>query len=147
MVFEWWHWAVLGIGLVIAELVLPSFVVIWFGVAALLVAALVWVSPTLSPVVQILVLILTSTALIALWFRVFKPGAHKTRLGQADSGLIGQSGLLIEDVASFKRGKVRFQRPFLGSDVWECISDEEIKSGTRVRVMNVEGSLLKIGRE
>ena len=37
MSFEWWHWIVLGIGLVIAELAVPAFFVIWFGLGALLV--------------------------------------------------------------------------------------------------------------
>ena len=37
MDFEWWHWIVLGIALVIAELAVPAFFVIWFGLGALLV--------------------------------------------------------------------------------------------------------------
>ncbi|MDP3031641.1 MAG: hypothetical protein Q8N33_06155 [Rhodocyclaceae bacterium] len=41
---------------------------------------------------------------------------------------------------------MRFQKPILGTDVWECIADEAIKSGERVRVLDVEGSFLKVGR-
>ncbi|RYZ92270.1 MAG: NfeD family protein, partial [Moraxellaceae bacterium] len=31
---EPWHWVVLGIGLILFELMLPSFTALWFGVAA-----------------------------------------------------------------------------------------------------------------
>ena len=33
----WWHWLVFGLLLVVAELAIPSFFIIWFGVAAILV--------------------------------------------------------------------------------------------------------------
>ena len=33
MELAWWHWAVGGIVLIVAELVVPSFVLIWFGLA------------------------------------------------------------------------------------------------------------------
>jgi signal peptidase I len=38
---EWWHWAVSGIVLILAELVVPAFVLVWFGLGALLVALVV----------------------------------------------------------------------------------------------------------
>ena len=42
MQLEWWAWIVGGIGLIVAELAIPSFFVIWFGLGywlAMLVAA------------------------------------------------------------------------------------------------------------
>lgn len=146
MALEWWHWAVLGFVLIIAELAVPSFVLIWFGLGALVVAGVVWVAPGVGLVAQILTLIVVSSSLIALWFRVVKPSMHKTRLGMADADITGQVGLLVEEVAPYKRGKVRFQRPLLGADVWECIADEPIEVGVRVKVLSVEGSFVKIGR-
>ena len=138
MVLEWWHWAVVGVVLILAELALPAFVLLWFGVAAMLVAGLVWLVPGISLIAQVLVLIIASGGLVALWFKVVKPGRHKTRLGMADAGVIGEVGVLIENVAPFKRGRVRFQRPMVGADV---------PSGDRVRVLAVEGSLLSVGRD
>ncbi len=35
MEMEWWQWAVAGIVLVLAELAVPAFVLIWFGLGAL----------------------------------------------------------------------------------------------------------------
>ena len=38
---EWWHWAVAGIVLILAELAVPAFVLVWFGLGALIVALIV----------------------------------------------------------------------------------------------------------
>lgn len=145
MEFEWWHWAVGGIVLIVAELVVPSFVLIWFGVGALFVALLVaLVDPGLTA--ELAIWLAVSLVLVAAWFKVFKPNMHKTKIGMADANVVGEVGMLVRDVAPFEKGQVRFQKPILGADVWECIADEAIRSGERVKVLDVEGSFLKIGR-
>jgi hypothetical protein len=146
MQLEWWHWAVLGIVLILAELAIPAFVLVWFGLGALLVALAVLVLPAASLTFQIGVWTLASLAMVLLWFRIFKPGLHKTRIGMADANVVGEVGMMVKDVAPFRRGQVRFQKPLLGDDLWECVADEAIASGERVRVLAVEGSLLKVGR-
>jgi membrane protein implicated in regulation of membrane protease activity len=143
---EWWHWAVLGIGLIIAELVVPAFFIIWFGFGALLVSILLLIVPSLSLTAQVLAWTLASVAMIVLWFRIFRPGVHKTKIGMSDSHIIGEVGMLIRDVAPFQKGEVRFQKPLVGSEVWECIADEAIASGERVKILSVEGSFLKVGK-
>lgn len=147
MNIEWWHWTVGGIVLILAELVIPSFVVIWFGVAGLLMAGVLLIAPTLSFTTQLALWTVLSLVMVGLWFRVFKPGFHKTRSGTADGEVIGEVGLLVGAVAPFKRGKVRFQRPLLGSDEWVCLAETAIAAGERVRVVAVEGSFLKVVKE
>lgn len=145
MELAWWHWAVGGILLIIAELAVPSFVLIWFGLGALVVALAVAVA-AIGVTAQLALWLVVSLALVAGWFRIFKPSMHKTHIGMADANVIGEVGMLVHDVAPFEKGEVRFQKPILGADVWECIADEAIKSGARVRVVAVEGSFLKVGR-
>ena len=70
MDFEWWHWIVLGIALVIAELAVPAFFVIWFGLGALLVGLVLLVAP-LGATAQIGLWIVASVAMVGLWFRVY----------------------------------------------------------------------------
>lgn len=145
MDLSWWHWAVGGLALIIAELVVPSFVLIWFGVGALAVALLLALTG-IGLTAQLAIWLAVSLALVAAWFKIFRPNTHKTRIGMADAGVVGEIGVLVHDVAPFDKGRVRFQKPVLGDDVWECIADEAIKSGERVRVLAVEGSFLKVGR-
>lgn len=143
---EWWHWAVLGIGLIIAELAIPAFFIIWFGLGALLVSIVLLAMPSLSLTAQLLTWTIASVAMVVVWFRIFKPGMHKTRIGMSDSNILGEVGMLTRDVEPFQKGQVRFQKPLVGSEVWECISDETIKSGERVKVLGIEGSFLKVGK-
>jgi membrane protein implicated in regulation of membrane protease activity len=143
---EWWHWAVAGIVLILAELAVPAFVLIWFGLGALVVTLFVVLMPSASMTAQLALWLVVSVALVALWFRVFRPDSHKTRIGTADANVIGEAGLLAHDVAPFEKGEVRFQKPLLGTDTWPCIADEAIKAGERVKVVSVEGSFLKVAK-
>lgn len=146
MTLEWWMWIVGGIGLVIAELAVPAFFVIWFGLGAVLVGLVLLAFPELSATAQVTLWIIASLAMVALWFKVFKQSFHKTRSGTSDGEVVGEIGLLAAPVAPFQRGKVRFQRPVLGAEEWVCLADEAIAAGERVRVLAVEGSFLKVGK-
>jgi len=149
MEIAWWHWIVLGIGLGLAELAVASFFVIWFGLGAVLVGLVVLLAPGLSFGIQILLWTLASVAMTVLWFRVFRRDAEKTRSGQADE-VLGEIGVLVRAVeplgVSSGRGEVRFQKPVMGSDIWPCLADEAIPAGERVRVLAVDGQLLRVGR-
>ena len=142
---EWWHWVVGGIALILAELVIPSFFVVWFGLGALFVGLLA-LAFELSLTAQLGTWTIASLAMVWLWFRVFKQSFQRTRIGTADGEVIGEIGLLVSAVAPFERGKVRFQRPVLGAEEWVCLSDTAIAAGERVKVIAVEGSFLKIGK-
>lgn len=141
---EWWQWVIAGIVLVLAELAIPTFFIIWFGFGALLVAVVLLLAPGLSLTAQLVLWTLASLAMVLLWFRVFRRSQHKTRVGSADGEVIGETGLLVAAVAPFSRGKVRFQRPVLGAEEWVCLSEAAIAAGERVRVVAVEGSFLKV---
>jgi len=142
---EWWHWIVGGIALVLAELAIPSFFIVWFGLGALL-TGLLTLAFDLTVTAQLATWTLASLAMVGLWFRVFKQSFVKTRVGTADGEVIGEIGLLVSAVAPFERGKVRFQRPVLGSEEWVCLADAAIAAGERVKVVAVEGSFLKVSK-
>ena len=149
MELAWWHWMVLGLGLGLLELVVPAFFVIWFGLGALLVGVALLVVPDMTFSAQILLWTAASVAMTVLWFRVLRKDAGKTRSGQADEAL-GEIGVLVRAVEPLgvesARGEVRFQKPVMGSDVWPCLADEAIAAGERVRVLAVDGQLLKVGK-
>lgn len=143
---EWWVWIVGGVVLMLAELAVASFFVIWFGLGALLVGLLMLLMPDLSTTAQLATWTIASLAMVVLWFRVFKQNQHKTLVGTAEGEVMGEIGLLVGAVAPFARGKVRFQRPILGSEEWVCTADAAIAAGERVKVVAVEGSYLKVSK-
>ena len=143
---EWWHWAVAGIALLLAELAVPVFVLVWFGLGAMLVALATALLPEMGLTVQLALWLGLSVALVVVWFKIFRPNAHKTRVGMSEDYVIGEIGLLTRPVAPFEKGGVRFQKPLLGNEAWDCIADEAIGTGERVKVLAIEGSLLKVGK-
>ncbi len=149
MELVWWHWMILGLGLGLVELVVPAFFVIWFGLGALLVGVALLVAPGTGFTTQILLWTAASVAMTVLWFRVFRGDGGKTRSGQADEAL-GEIGVLVRAVeplgVASARGEVRFQKPIMGSDVWPCLADEAIAAGERVKVLAVDGQILKVGK-
>ena len=144
MTILWWQWIVGGIALIMLELAMPSFFVLWFGLGAIIVGLLLFVAPGFPFTGQILLWVIASVGMTILWFRVFSRIKNKTRIGTASGDVIGEVGLLVVETAPFQRGKVRFQRPILGAEEWPCTSDTEIAIGTRVKLISVEGSFLRI---
>ncbi len=141
--FEWWHWMVLGLCLAMAELAVPAFFIVWFGIGALAVGLVLLAAPDLGVATQLLLWAAFSTGLVLFWFRYLKPKTM-TAVGTSAANVIGEVGLLVSDLCPNSRGQVRFQKPVLGSDNWECYAEENIKAGSRVRIVGVEGSFIKV---
>ncbi|WP_040260126.1 NfeD family protein [Pseudomonas massiliensis] len=144
MDIQWWYWAVGGTVLVLLELLVASFFILWFGIAALLVAALVWTLPGLGLGPQLLAWGAASVLLTLLWFKVLRANVQGGPQWSAADAL-GEVGLLTSEVTPFQRGKVRFQKPLLGAEEWPCVADTRIEAGDRVRVTAVEGNLVRVG--
>ncbi|MCH9814472.1 MAG: NfeD family protein [Epsilonproteobacteria bacterium] len=140
----WWHWIVLGLILVVSEIFAPLFIVLWFGIAAILVG-LIDLGLGTSFVVELGLWILFSVIFLALWFIFFK---EKTvsKSGQSDFTL-GTNGTVIQAIHPSKKGKVRFDAPVLGSSEWFAIADEIINEGETIHIIDVNGQLLKVKKD
>lgn len=141
--FEWWHWVVLGLCLAMSELAIPAFFIIWFGIGAIGVGIALLFVPELPVPAQILLWASMSVVLVAIWFRYLKP-LTVSAVGTSSAHVTGEVGILVADINPDNRGQVRFQKPVLGSDLWECYADTAIKAGERVCIVVVEGSFIKV---
>ncbi|MFT4998461.1 MAG: hypothetical protein ACI8RO_001815, partial [Flavobacteriales bacterium] len=48
-----WHWIVFGVALIVSEVFLVSFFIIWFGLAAVAVGIALYIVPGLDPMWQV----------------------------------------------------------------------------------------------
>ncbi|KZN20496.1 MULTISPECIES: NfeD family protein [Pseudomonas] len=142
MLMEWWVWIVLGFALIVLEMFTATFFVLWFGMAAVLVGLLIWYEPALLIQSQLLVWAALSSLLAVLWFKVFKNRIPDKRWTVEE--VIGEVGMLTAPVAEFQKGKVRFQKPVLGNEEWVCIANADIAAGERVRIVSVEGNIVRV---
>lgn len=145
MQIEWWHWIVAGFCLIGLELIVPSFTIIWFGLGALVVGALCALWPGFSPAGQFALWSFASIGFTLLWFKYLKPKGNRTHAGMSKEGIVGESGIITRGTAdSYGRGIVKFRISILGADEWSCYSSEILHVGDRVRVVDIEGQILKV---
>ena len=137
----WWHWMSFGLILVAAEIVVPSFVIIWFGVAAILIGVADWLfNPSFT--IELFWWIVLSVLFLVLWFKVFKPD-NFTKRGQADEDM-GTVGIVTETVEPFEKGRAKFEVPVLGSSEWVVTAEDRIEKGEKVIAVKALGNMLKV---
>jgi membrane protein implicated in regulation of membrane protease activity len=140
----YWHWLVLGILLIIGEIFIPSFTILWFGLGALVVgvAGLLFKMPF---TVQVLLWTVSSVAFTVLWFRVIKPKVDdRNNDSLARESAVGEAGQVIKLPAGQSNGKLRFSTPVLGQDEWEFNCDTQVKLGDRLHIKEISGSVLVV---
>ncbi len=145
MEIAWWHWIAGGIILILLELAVPAFFLIWFGLGALLVGLIVLALP-ISLAAQLTLWALFSGAMVFLWFRYIK-NPDRTKAGISKEAFIGEVGMIVKEVSEMQKGEIRFQKPILGSETWPVIADERIPAGERARIVDVMGQTLKVSKK
>jgi len=146
-VHSWLIWFLAAVALLIAEMFTSGF---WLACVAVgcAVAGVVGLLPFTGVVAEIVAFAAGSLASLAglrpaLNRRFLPSGAPALRTGV--DALLGRSGYVTERIASGHRhGRVIVE----GED-WRAISldDSEIETGTRVSVIQVEGTTLTVERE
>ncbi len=58
--------------------------------------------------------------------------------------MVGETGLVIRAAEPYAKGVVKFQLPLLGADEWPCMAEESLEVGDRVKVVDVEGHVMKV---
>lgn len=138
-----WHWIVFGTALVISEIFLATFFVLWFGAAAIVVGAVLYFNPALTLTTQILIWTVLSAVLAWGWFKYLKPlSIDKTKAGLSKEMIVGEVGQVMVVPNGERRGQLRFPAPVLGSDEWIFITQDELAVGDRVSVTDVSGNSL-----
>lgn len=139
----YWHWVVLGVLLMLSEIALTTFFILWFGLAAVLMGGLLFLVPDIDFTWQILIWTVLSTVLAFFWFKYLKPlSIDRTKAGLSREAIVGEVGQVISVPREGMRGKLRFPAPILGDDEWMIMSQDTLMEGDRVRVKDVSGNSL-----
>lgn len=137
-------WAALGLVLIGAEFLLPSFMILFFGVGGLITAGLTALVPGLreSLTAQVLVWLGTSTlTLFSLrhWLRGIFHGTVQPALGDEED-FAGKPAVVVEPITPQRPGRVRFQ-----GTTWSARSYEgSFAAGANVQVVKHDNLALVV---
>ncbi|MDD5529354.1 MAG: nodulation protein NfeD [bacterium] len=136
----------LGFALLILELFIPTSGPLTIGgVISMLLGSMMLIKVKTSfwsiSWVSILVVIGSITAFFVFVLSA-AVRAMKKKPVTGKHGLIGQIGKVKEKIVPGKEGKV-----FIVGEWWNATADETIEAGESVKILNVEGLVLKVGKE
>lgn len=140
MDIAFWQWWVLGFGLLLLELFLPTgFALIWIGGAALLVGLLAWLIPALSWGAEMVLFGVLSVACFLVWKKYRSPPADtgEPTLNRRGHSYVGRTFTLTDPILNGV-GKLS-----VDDSQWR-ISGADAPAGTQVRVVDVDSSTLKV---
>lgn len=133
-----WSWVVAGLILLALELVVPGGVLVWLGGAALVTGLLALLVNIFWPL-QFVIFGVLALVSIGLWLKFRGPGVASDRpfLNQRASRFIGQEAVLDEPIRD------GIGRLALDDTVWR-VQGPDLAAGSRVRIIEADGALLKV---
>lgn len=137
-----YFWLALGLGLMALETLVPGAFLIWFGAAALVMAAVVFVAPELHMLAQaalFAVLALAAVYVYRGWFQSREPAADQPLLNQKAAQLVGRV-IVLEAPIVDGFGKVQ-----IGDALW-TVTGSDAPAGARVVIDSTDGLSLRVRR-
>lgn len=139
----YWHWLVFGMVLMMLELIVPSFTILWFGLGGLVVGLTLLILAEIPFTWQVLIWVASSVGFTIIWFKILKPRMKdQTMAGISREAVLGETAMVISKPEGQKRGQLRFAVPVLGSETWEYLCEKQVDVGDRVVVQEVSGNTM-----
>ena len=133
-------WASLAVLLIAAESFVPGAFLLWLGVAAAGVFVLVSLFDDLGVLTQVIAFVLLSFASIAVyraWFRHRGARSEQPLLNRRADQLVGRVVVLHQAIVE-DGGQVRID------DAYWRVQGPALPAGARVRIVAVEGAVLRV---
>ena len=136
----YWNWWVLGVVLMAVEALLPGFFFLWIGVAALVVGLALTVLPDPGWTYQVMLFALLSVGSIVAWRLRLRRHPTQTAdplLNRRGHQYVGRVFTLDAPVVN-GHGKIR-----VDDSTWKVVVKRDYPAGTRLRIVGVDGVMLK----
>lgn len=133
-------WAALALVLMAAEALAPGAFMLWMGFAAVAVFLAVWLVPGIPLLIQVLAFVVMSFVSIQVYRRWFRTAARQSdrpllnRRAQQNIGMVAP----LDQAIAGGRGRIK-----LGDAFWD-VEGPDLPAGTPVRVIAVDGMVLKV---
>ncbi|MCI5779172.1 MAG: NfeD family protein [Lentisphaeria bacterium] len=137
-----WTWIVIGTVMLVAELVIPGFVICFFGAGAILTGLILIMCHGLTITWQVVIFVIASVVFTLCGRRIFL-GRESGTAGDIDQDdPTGETAVVAEAIAPNRTGKVEFRGSF-----WTAEADSELAVGTEVRIVRRDNLVLTVSKK
>lgn len=136
----YWHWWILAVALLVLEVFAPGAFFLWMGVGAGIVGVILLIAPDMGWEYQLMVFSIFSVVSIASWrlfIRKHPTVSDKPTLNRRGEQYVGRVFTLSEPIVN-GIGKIR-----VDDSTWKVMG-EDCAAGTKIKVVNVDGTVLKV---
>ena len=134
-----WHWWVIGVGLLVLEALAPGAIFLWLGISAGVVGLLLLVIPSMTWEIQLLIFSVLSVVAVVAWkkYRPMPAATDQPTLNRRGEAYIGRTFTLSEPIVN-GMGKLR-----VDDTIWR-VSGADMPVGRKVQVTGVDGTTLRV---
>jgi len=138
-----WHWWVAALAFLVFEMVVTAYFFLWLAFAAAVVGLVVMAAPDMSWQLQFSIWALLSIVSLVGWklYRRANPKEEEDdglSLNQRGNQYIGRT-FTLEKATENGKGKIE-----VDDSIWKIETDTDFKKGDKVKVISVDGTVLKV---
>lgn len=138
-------WLAAGLIIIALEILVPGFVIFWFGIGAIITSVFVFLGLQADSSAAWLIFFGSSFALLLFWHIVLKKYfGKKVTDDTRDPTLNNLRGRAKTPIEQHKTGEVELYSMFHGLKDWKAESDEFIGEGDEIEVIEARGIRLLV---
>jgi membrane protein implicated in regulation of membrane protease activity len=147
MAFSSIIWFAIGIVIMALEIIMPGFIIFWFGAGGVLTALFVYIGllPVDNGNAQWIFFFLSSLAFLGLWQVFLKKRFQSSVIDSSrDATLQNVRGKALSKITPGIPGEIELYTVFHGIKKWKAESAETIEAGDEVVVIDANGIKLLV---
>lgn len=137
----YWYWIAFGAVLLILEVFVPSTLLLWPGLAAILVGFVSMAAPAIPEPYLMLAWGVGSIVLVVAWLAWRKKNKKDipiNNINRRGDQIVGRHFTLTKDIVNGS-GELH-----IDDTRWKIVADVDLSAGAKVKVVSVEGTSLKV---
>lgn len=135
-----WVWLTVVILLTIIEMMTTNLTTIWFVISGLAAIGVSFITGNF--LIQFACFVILGIILLVVSKPFVKKILHKKEEKTNVDRIIGMTGVVTKNFDEMKIGEVK-----VDGKIWTAISDEVFKEKEKVKILEITGSKLKVGKE
>ena len=138
----WLIWIICGVVMMLLELLVPGGIIIFLGLAAVVVGTLLyfgWITSLFTSFTSWFLISIIFLLFLRALFSKYFGGNYSIQNTNEDLDLVGVQVTVIEDIFPYRKGSVKLREV-----VWTAKSDETIRAGSEALVFKRDGNDLVV---